>query len=202
MDLFRRSRIGGRYEHSEFPPTADILKKRSQKGADDIWEGRPKWRNTAWLKAARVAAEPVTVHVLDVNAAYLSAMTTHLPIGQLQHDTSGVHNTKRAGVHRIEPPAWDRADLPNPLGARQEPGPLWVTEPTLRLLLRCAREELCDAPVILESWTSGSTEALLKKFREGLRDARKEAIDNKDELTLEYVKSMYSKFVSTIGEST
>ncbi|MFC5149906.1 acyltransferase [Streptomyces aureoversilis] len=202
MELFRQSRIGGRYEHSDFPPTGEILKKKSQKGADDIWEGRPKWRNTAFIKAAKASDMPVEVHVLDVNAAYLSAMTTHLPIGQLQHDTSGIHHTKRAGVHRIEPPAWEHPDLPNPLGARQEPGPLWVTEPTLRLLLRCHREDLCEAPVILESWTSGSSEALLKKLRETLRDVRKEAIEKGDELTLEYVKSMYSKFVSTIGEST
>ncbi|MFC5144586.1 acyltransferase [Streptomyces aureoversilis] len=202
MELFRQSRIGGRYEHSEFPPTSDILKKKSQKGADDIWEGRPKWRNNAFIKAAKASDVPVDVHVLDVNAAYLSAMTTHLPIGQLQHDTSGTHHTKRAGIHRIEPPAWEHPDLPNPLGARQEPGPLWVTEPTLRLLQRCHREELCEAPVIHESWTSGSSEALLKKLRETLRDVRKEAIEKGDELTLEYVKSMYSKFVSTIGEST
>ncbi|WP_248496722.1 hypothetical protein [Streptomyces sp. PLM4] len=40
MALFAASRVGGRYEHSEFPPTAGILQKRRQKGADEIWEGR------------------------------------------------------------------------------------------------------------------------------------------------------------------
>lgn len=34
-----------------------------------------------------------------------------------------------------------------------------------------------------------------------LRDAREKAIDENDDVTLEYVKAMYSKFVSTMGES-
>ncbi|MEV6319448.1 hypothetical protein [Streptomyces sp. NPDC051776] len=71
MAFFHKSRIGGRYEHSDFPPTTDILKKRKQKGADQIWEGRPKWRNTALFKAARtgqIELQPVTA--LDMNAAY------------------------------------------------------------------------------------------------------------------------------------
>ncbi|MFE4257097.1 hypothetical protein ACFRU3_48420 [Streptomyces sp. NPDC056910] len=37
MALFERSRVGGRYAHSKFPPTDDILRKKSQKGADEIW---------------------------------------------------------------------------------------------------------------------------------------------------------------------
>ncbi|MGQ4517354.1 helix-turn-helix domain-containing protein [Streptomyces sp. DW26H14] len=202
MELFRASRVGGRYEHSDFPPSEDILKKRSQKGADMIWEGRPKWRNDPVVKAARAGAEPLTVHRLDMNAAYLAAMKTHLPIGKLVHDTTGVHNTKRSGVHLITPPEWDHTDLPSPLGSRKEPGDLWVTEATLRLLFRCARLDLCAAPVIRESWTSGSTEGLLEKLRRALADARKNAIENGDEVTTEYVKAMYSKFVSTLGEST
>jgi hypothetical protein len=202
MELFRLSRKGGRYEHSEFPPTADILKKTSQKGADQVWEGRPQWRNTEFIKTAKAGPEPVTVWVLDANAAYLSAMTTRLPIGKLERDTSGVHDPKKSGVHLVEPPAWDHSHLPNPIGNRHEPGPLWITEPTLRLLLECAANGLCDAPVIRESLTSGGTEVLLRKMRAALAQARKEAIANDDEVTLEYVKFMYSKFVSTIGEST
>lgn len=201
MMLFNASRVGGRYEHSDFPPTADILKKRSQKGADEIWEGRPKWRNTPALTAAKKAG-PVEVAALDMNAAFLSALKTYLPIGRLEPDTTGIHNRRRAGVHRITPPAWEHTDLPNPLGARQEPGPLWVTEPTLRLLLDAARLDLCDTPVIHESLTSGATESLLEKLRRALVAARKEYIDTDDELALAYVKSMYSKFVSTIGESS
>jgi hypothetical protein len=204
MELFRHSRKGGRYEHSDFPPTSDLLQKKSQKGADEVWEGRPKWRSADLHRAAREGLVRLDVTALDMNAAYLAALKTHLPIGKLVH-TSGddaAHDPKRAGIHRVTPAPWTAEDLPSPLGARKEPGDLWVTEPTLRLLLHCARLGLTAAPSIHESWTSGASEGLLEKMRRALVEVRKEAIANDDEVTLEYMKSMYSKFVSTIGESS
>ncbi|MFI7291545.1 helix-turn-helix domain-containing protein [Streptomyces anulatus] len=202
MALFAASRVGGRYEHSEFPPTADILKKASQKGADQIWEGRPKWRAEELHRAARGGHIRLEVTALDMNAAYLAALKTWLPIGKLVHSEAAPHNPKRSGVHLVTPSAWEMPDMPSPLGARKEPGRLWITEPTLRLLLRCAKLGFCEAPVIHESWTSGASEGLLEKMRRALTEVRKEAIANSDDVANEYVKSMYSKFVSTIGEST
>ncbi|MFD7715238.1 helix-turn-helix domain-containing protein [Streptomyces sp. NPDC059814] len=202
MTLFAASRVGGRYEHSEFPPTADILKKASQKGPDQVWEARPKWRSEELHRAARGGHVTLEVTALDMNAAYLSALKTWLPIGKLVRSEGNHHDAKRSGIHRVTPAAWEQPDLPPPLGARKEPGDLWVTEPTLRLLLRCAKLRYCDAPVIHESWTSGASEGLLEKMRRALAEVRKDAISNNDELALEYVKSMYSKFVSTIGESS
>ncbi|WP_371794041.1 helix-turn-helix domain-containing protein [Streptomyces albidoflavus] len=201
MALFAASRVGGRYEHSEFPPTAGILQKRSQKGADAIWEGRPKWRAVDLHRAARAGHITVDVTALDMNAAYLAALKTWLPIGKLTHSEGDRHDPKRSGVHLVDPGEWLTPDLPSPLGSRQEPGPLWITEPTLRALIRCAGMDLCTPPKIMESWTSGASEGLLEKMRRALVTVRDEAIDNNDEVTTEYVKSMYSKFVSTIGES-
>ncbi|MFF3547618.1 acyltransferase [Streptomyces platensis] len=201
MDLFNRSRVGGAYEHSEFPPTQDVLKKRSQKESDAIWEGRPKWRNPE-LAAAAKQGESIQVSVLDMNASYLSAMKCWLPIGRLMESTSGEHDRTKSGVHLITPPEWDHPHLPNPLGARQEPGELWVGEETLRLLLHCSRKDLCDPPVIHRALVSGGTEGLLEKLRRALAEARRTALAEDDELTKEYVKAMYSKFVSTIGESS
>ncbi|MEU8763846.1 acyltransferase [Streptomyces sp. NPDC048659] len=201
MRLLKSSRVGGRYEHSEFPPTAEILRKKSQKGADDIWEGRPKWRNPALFAAAKKGAE-IEVTALDMNAAYLSAMKAWLPIGQLREEVGGAHDPKKAGVHLVTPAEWLHDDLPNPLGARIEPGELWVSESTLRLLLDCARQGLADAPVIHRSLVSGASEALLEKLRRALAETRKTALEAGDELTVAYVKAMYSKFVSTIGESS
>ena len=91
MELFAASRAGGRYQHSEFPPTADILAKRTQRGADQIWEARPRWRNTEVVSRARAGAE-FQVSALDMNAAYLSALKTWLPIGQLKEDESGIYD--------------------------------------------------------------------------------------------------------------
>ncbi|WP_432152988.1 helix-turn-helix domain-containing protein [Streptomyces tricolor] len=199
MALLDACRIGARYDIVGHPPLPDILRKKSAHGADDVWEARPHWTRPD------PPAGTHEVTALDINGAYLSALKTHLPLGALEHSTGNVHSRRRAGIHLITPPDWDHhAHLPNPLGNRDEPGPVWVTEPTLRLLQRLATDAygpLCDPPVIHESWTSGSTEQLFEKFRQILRDAREKAIAEDDEVTLEYVKSMYSKFVSTMGES-
>ncbi|WP_328491306.1 helix-turn-helix transcriptional regulator [Streptomyces sp. NBC_00414] len=198
MALLDDTRKGGRYDVVAHPWLPDILRKQSARGADQVWEARPKWSRPEL---------PTGVHeitALDVNGAYLSALKTHLPLGQLEHSTGNHHDRRRAGLHLITPPAWEHeAVLPNPIGNRDEPGPLWVTEPTLRLLLRVSGPKygLCDPPEIHESWTSGATEGLLEKFRIALKDARDRAIADGDEVTLEYVKAMYSKFVSTLGES-
>ncbi|WP_329182791.1 helix-turn-helix domain-containing protein [Actinacidiphila glaucinigra] len=199
MILLDATRKGGRYDVVAHPWIPDILRKQSARGPDQIWEARPKWTR---LHLPTGLHEVVS---LDINGAYLSALKTHLPIGQLEHSTGNTHDRRRAGVHLITPPQWDHEDaLPSPLGNRDEPGPLWVTEPTLRLLLRLSGPTygLCEAPVIHESFTSGATENLLEKFRIALKDARDRAIEEDDEVTGEYVKAMYSKFVSTMGEST
>ncbi|MFD8612594.1 helix-turn-helix domain-containing protein [Streptomyces sp. NPDC059631] len=198
MALLDHTRKGGRYDIVAHPWLPDVLHKQSARGADQIWEARPKW--------TRPELPPGTheVTALDVNGAYLSALKTHLPLGQLEHSTGDHHDRRRAGVHLITAPDWEHdAVLPNPIGSRDEPGPLWVTEPTLRLLLRLSGPKygLCDPPEIHESWTSGATENLLEKFRVALKDARDRAIAEDDEVTLTYVKAMYSKFVSTLGES-
>ncbi|WP_331748580.1 helix-turn-helix domain-containing protein (plasmid) [Streptomyces sp. NBC_00984] len=198
MRLLDETRKGARYDIVAHPWIPDILRKQTSKGADRIWEARPKWTRHE-LPPGRHE-----VTALDVNGAYLSALKTHLPLGQLEHTTGFAHDRRRAGVHLITPPEWEHgAVLPNPIGNRDEPGPLWVTEPTLRLLLRLSgpKHALCAPPEIHESYTSGATENLLEKFRVALKDARDTAITEDDEVTLEYVKAMYSKFVSTMGES-
>ncbi|MDQ1034344.1 transcriptional regulator with XRE-family HTH domain [Streptomyces sp. V3I8] len=198
MALLDHTRKGGRYDVVAHPWLPDILRKQSARGADQIWEARPRWSRPE-LPAGRHE-----VTALDINGAYLSALKTHLPIGQLEHTTGAPHDRRRAGLHLITPPVWEHdACLPNPIGHREEPGPLWVTEATLRLLLRVSGPKygLCDPPHIHESWTSGATEGLLEKFRIALKDARDRAIADGDDVMLEYVKAMYSKFVSTLGES-
>ncbi|MFI1935476.1 helix-turn-helix domain-containing protein [Streptomyces sp. NPDC020330] len=198
MRLLDETRKGARYDVIAHPWIPDILKKPTSKGADQIWEARPKWTRPELLPGKH------DVTALDINGAYLSALKTYLPLGQLEHSSGFAHDRRRAGVHLITPPAWEHdAVLPNPIGQRDEPGPLWVTEPTLRLLLRLSgpKHGLCEPPEIHESYTSGATENLLEKFRIALKDARDTAIADSDELTLEYVKAMYSKFVSTMGES-
>ncbi|MEW9522174.1 type II toxin-antitoxin system prevent-host-death family antitoxin [Streptomyces tubercidicus] len=203
MELFEATRVGGNYEHTVYPETLDFLRKKTKDGADEIWEGRHNWENTALAARLHEGGTPVTVTALDTNAAYLSAFKTYLPIGALQHDADGGFDPKRSGIYRLPArPTWHHPDLPNPIGNRHEEGPLLLDDATIRLLIRCHKLSLCEAPHITEAWTSGATEGLLEKFRRVLTDARHTAIDNHDDVTLEYIKAMYAKFVSTIGESS
>ena len=198
MALLDDCRRGGRYAVVAHPWIPDILPTPAAGGAAQIGAARPKWTRPELPEGRH------EVTALDINGAYLSALKTHLPLGQLEHTVGNVHDRRRAGVHLITPPAWEHgAYLPDPIGNRDEPGPLWVTEPTLRLLLRLSgpKYALCEPPEIHESFTSGATESLLEKFRIILKDARDRAIAEGDEVMLEYVKAMYSKFVSTMGES-
>lgn len=198
MALLDYTRRSGRYDVIAHPWLPDILRKQSRRRSDRIWEARPGWTRPELPHGVH------EVTALDINGAYLSALKTHLPIGQLEYSTGLAHDRRRAGVHLITPPAWEHdAYLPNPMGSRDEPGPVWVTEPVLRLLLRLSGPKygLCDPPEIHESFTSGATEHLLEKFRVALKDARDRAIARDDDVTLQYVKAMYSKFVATMGES-
>ncbi|MFI5905829.1 helix-turn-helix domain-containing protein [Streptomyces cyaneofuscatus] len=201
MHLFDETRATARYDYTAYPALPDILKKPSKKDPDQIWEARPRFHHPGY--SIKVPGS-VQVTALDLNAAYLSALKVWLPIGKLEHTTGsdGV-GPKRSGVHLITPAPWAHPHLPDPLGDRDEPGALWVTDATLRLLQRLAgpRYGLTQAPEIHESWTSGATENFLDALRKLLGAAREEAIENRDTLTLEYVKAMYSKFISTMGES-
>jgi hypothetical protein len=144
MALLDACRTGARYDIVGHPPLPDILRKKSAHGADDVWEARPHWTR---LKTPPGSPE---VTALDINGAYLSALKTHLPLGALEHSTGNTHSRRRAGIHLITPPEWEHHPyLPNPLGNRDEPGPVWVTEPTLRLLERLATGQygsLCAPP--------------------------------------------------------
>ncbi|NEW75378.1 helix-turn-helix domain-containing protein [Streptomyces rhizosphaericus] len=201
MRLFEETRATARYTYTAYPALPDILKKPSKKESDQIWEARPNFHHPHYsLKSPG----SIAVTALDVNAAYLSALKAWLPIGKLEHSTGtdGV-DPKRSGVHLITPSPWHHPHLPDPLGDRDQPGPVWVTNATLRLLLRLAGPKygLLDPPVVHESWTSGATENFLDALRKTLTAARETAIAEDDTITLEYIKAMYSKFISTMGES-
>ncbi|MFF2548680.1 acyltransferase [Kitasatospora sp. NPDC058063] len=202
MDLFDKTRVGAVYEHTVYPERLEFLSKKSRNGADDIWEGRHKWENGPLMAALKAGADPVAVDVLDTNAAYCSALKTHLPIGALQHRPDGGWDPKRSGVYLLpKRPAWKHPHLPDPIGNRHEAGPVLLDEATVRLLIRCHKLGLTDAPHITEAWTSGATEGLLEKFRRVLTIARENAIRDGDTVTEKYIKAIYAKFASTIGES-
>ncbi|MER7693070.1 type II toxin-antitoxin system prevent-host-death family antitoxin [Streptomyces sp. NPDC097610] len=209
MALFKETRVGSNYDHTVYPELLEILRKKTKDGSDEIWEGRHNWTNTALTDQLNTGAlDPVTVDALDTNASFMAAFKTHLPIGALRHNPHGDFDPKLSGVHLLtQRPTWHHPHLPDPIGNRREMGPVVLTDATIRLLIRCAGYDLCDKPVIAESWTSGASEGLLEKFRRVLTEARHTALEREADgyadgtVAVEYVKAMYSKFTSTLGES-
>ncbi|MGW1496130.1 DnaB-like helicase C-terminal domain-containing protein [Streptomyces sp. NPDC002402] len=202
MALFKLTRVAGNYVHSVYPEIPDFLTKPAQGTPDQVWEGRHKWRNEPLVAAVKAGShDPVDVTGLDTNCAFLSGFKTHLPVGALKHNPDGGFNRRHSGIHLVSGFEWLHPHLPSPLGNRREGGPLRLDEATVRLLIRCHELGLCEPPRITESWTSGASEALLEKFRRVLHLARAGAIEKGDRVTEEYVKAMYSRFTSTIGES-
>ncbi|MER7757804.1 DUF927 domain-containing protein [Kitasatospora sp. NPDC097643] len=204
MALLDSCRASARYDHTSFPKMPEPLIRKGRKRADDIWEARPKFVNSE-------IADGIEVSALDVNGAYLSALkSAHLPIGSLRNDREEGRNPamfdrRRSGIYLIEPIPWTHPHLPNPMGdGREATGPVWISRSTLDAVFDAASDRygnLCATPVILESWTAGESTSILRKFADILTDERTRAIATGDTVTLEYVKAMYSKFVSTAGDS-
>lgn len=199
FDIWQESRASGALEyHNYLSKTGmpDILRKKTQQGQDEIWEGRPKWHLAAPVQG--------DVERLDTNCAYVGGLNTHVPLTQLQHragDVDAKHIRERAGLYLLDPPAWHVQDFPSPIGTRTTPGPVWITRPTLETLIRAHGLGMCDRPTVLESWTSLSSGALFDVMRRAVVLIRGRAIENDDPLTVLYLKAMYSKFVSTCGQS-
>lgn len=193
MDLFEHLRTSGRYPLVHHPPYPQVLARQGTRPSP-VWLARPKWTNPAPPRGPVVR--------LDVPGNYLHAFTTWLPVTALTHDTSGTHDRKRSGVYLITPPTWDHPDLPNPIGDREEAGPVWVPDPIVRCLLRAHQKYgLCGPTAIHEAWTAPATEDMLTGLKMVLQHLRSTAYTEGDELLRLMVKDMYSKFVSTIGES-
>lgn len=199
QELFEASREGARYDHTAHPVEPEPLRKKGKANADDVWEARHAFTNAS-------VPNGTWVNRLDVNAAYLAAMITQLPIGPLSHGTRGLvaeSGKPLSGIYLVTPPAWEHTDLPNPIGdGRKEKGPIWLGRPTLQLLTDAAKKGLCEAPEVIESWTALSSEQLLRGFKEELREARELADKTGDALAKEYVKALYSRFVATSSKSS
>ncbi|WP_272482462.1 hypothetical protein [Streptomyces sp. S063] len=177
MHLFNETRATARYEYTAYPAMPDVLHKPSKREPDQIWEARPAYNNPAYSLRA-----PERKH-----QGHRPRRQRRLPLraqGLAPDREAGTHHRsdgagpKRCGVHLITPAEWAHPHLPNPLGDRDEPGALWITDATLRLPLRLSGPKwaLTEAPTVHESWTSGATENFLDALRKLLVAARSEAI--------------------------
>ena len=159
----------------------------------EIWEGRNRWYGEV---------EPgQTVAKLDKGAAYLSAANTALPVGPLVHDddpwTAAHGPDRRAGYHLVNVPDFEYP-CGGPFHTREEPGPVWITTPTLKQLISRADWPRIE---ILDSWTAPATEVLLRPWIETLRDTRARALATDDRVLYQFTKYCYSLVIATMGDS-
>lgn len=202
MTLLDQTRAGATYDYTAHAATPPPLIRPGKRRPDLIWEARPSYTNPQTPAGTLVS-------VLDVNGAYLSALrSVHLPIGRLVEerqlaDGPLIWDRRHSGIYLIEPrQAWPVPELPDPLGdGREAEGPLWVADSTMRLITRAYVAHRVQMPIIHMAYRSGSSENLLRKFGDCLAAARTDAIAEGDALKLFYVKKIYSKFVSTAGDS-
>lgn len=155
-----------------------------------------------WINPDRGPDDELTV--LDKPGAYLGILgSTEIPIGRLtHHEGTGPADEGQAhwaGIHRLDHwPTWSRTDLPHPGGNEPNEKEIWIPTPILKLLLQ--NKEFLSDFTVLESWTGRTTR--LTQFQVELRDARAQAIVHNDSEFLEFLKAMYSKGISTAGESS
>jgi hypothetical protein len=214
MELWEMTRVGGRYDHTAYPEMPPPLLRRRKGNADEVWEGRPKFTHPdQGLRGSSVTR-------LDVNGAYLSALSTAtLPVRSLTRNPVGRdakgrewswespddygRGVKLSGIVLIDQPVWSHRELPHPLGDdRETAGRLWVpTSVYAKLKDAVAAGLLEEVPRIREAYVAPGTEMMFKVLVDVLRDARARAIADQDELTKGYVAKMYAVLVATCGDS-
>ncbi|MBB5939209.1 DNA-binding XRE family transcriptional regulator [Streptomyces zagrosensis] len=86
LRLLDACRIGARYDIVRHPALPETLRKPSPHAPDRVWEARPDWQRPQ----APDQTDPVAA--LNINGAYLAALKTHLPLGQLQPTAPHLHD--------------------------------------------------------------------------------------------------------------
>lgn len=151
-------------------------------------------------KLGQITAQPPGPWVsYDVVGSFLAAYKTHLAVKPLTaHE--GEWTPKAGGLLLVRTPAWDDKRIGHPFGNRAKPGELQlIWQPTMRLAMKLAEQGRMAPPVIEGMWLrvghTNCSEALFDGFYKRMRLGREHYPKGSDEN--EYIKRMYSQFVST-----
>ncbi|MGY9067009.1 DnaB-like helicase C-terminal domain-containing protein [Streptomyces sp. CAS3] len=121
--------------------------------------------------------------LIDRNGSFPSACSA-VPLAPNKLVHTGpldAYDKAGAGIYLIDIPAWNRTDMPHPLGRiidrPDENGRVWVTTPHIKQLVKLVRDGHLQAmPTIHDSWTGKANESLFKPFYEATRTARTELV--------------------------
>ncbi len=157
----------------------------------------------AWsTPEAAVAKSGGFEHTYDAVSQYLAAAgSVYLPVGELHYAVGGEFDPRRGGYWQIELPAWNQPLMPHPAGNHHtERAPaVWVTNPTMVLLLELAEQGVVAAPRVLSSWT-GSTLRALRSWQEILREALIRSDDDRHGPEIRRaLKATYAEAIGLMG---
>ncbi|MGM9470259.1 DnaB-like helicase C-terminal domain-containing protein [Streptomyces murinus] len=121
--------------------------------------------------------------LIDRNGSFPSACSA-VPLAPNKLVHTGpldAYDKAGAGIYLIDIPAWNRTDMPHPLGRiidrPDENGRVWVTTPHIKQLVKLVRDGHLQAmSTIHDSWTGKANESLFKPFYEATRKARTELV--------------------------
>jgi len=148
-------------------------------------------------------AETTEAMVIDRNGGYLGVLgSAELPIGRVR-EYEGMSPDNEYGAHLLASwPSWELPNFPHPGGNyRRTKGEVWVPTSTLKVMREADRLFPGALGTIDVVKSLAGRKVKLDKIQALLRDARMRAIEQGDTEFEEYQKKMYSKGVSTMGES-
>jgi hypothetical protein len=170
-------------------------------------DGRHQWGTVPRRRHGEIlSAPPAPWTSYDVRGSFLAAYKTPLAIKPLPEpiESDGSDWTKNsAGALEITIPLWRQPwseALPHPAGVTAGAAPgkkCWVWSPTYRLLKSLADEHIIQTVIVhrtaLRTGYQNASEALLEGFYKQMKAARENYTGDE----LQYVKEMYSSWLST-----
>jgi hypothetical protein len=142
-------------------------------------------------------------HTYDVNMQFLSAaINAELAFDGLHHEIVTKFDG-RAGYWQITVPPWNETRLPHPTGHHTVGNRVWVTAPTVNLLLEIAEKYGMIGDVeIHQAWVSNKTGRLLRWWGEILRDgivmSESELHEGARELLKDMLKATYKQAIGML----
>lgn len=184
-DLIMQARDEGRLKPKWRIPLPDGIELTD---AAHQWGSIPRWDTITG---------PYTSY--DVNGSFLSGYKTRMCVQGIPTEPyKGEWDAKMAGVVKLTTPAWEHAFLGHPLGEHAVPGAAqWWANRSVEMVMDLAADGMIERPEILEMrlihGPKQDSENLLEKFRKQMIAARAVYQD----IELQYIKEMYSKWLSS-----
>jgi hypothetical protein len=126
----------------------------------------------------RKVSPDTLVRVLDRNGSYPSAMGSVPLVPNKLHHTGPMDTlpAQVGGIFLIDQVDWTEETIGHPLGRLgDQEGPIWISTPHLKLLLKLAAADRIAPVEILDSWTGKSSTNLFTAFSKEVAARRKAA---------------------------